>query len=68
MIKSLILRVIPVWKHFNFMAHLHALFCMFCMRLKNHHNIFLARLMGHIFVKHYLLDSLFDGYATKIEK
>ena len=71
---SLILGVIPVWKHFNFIACMHAYICMFHVRLKNHHNIFLARPMGpiyvkqssvgHIFVKHHLVD--LD--ATKIEK
>ena len=41
--------------------------CMFCVRFKNHHNIFLARPMGCIFVKHHSVDSFFAEDATKIE-
>ena len=54
------------------------IFCMFRVRLKNHHNIFLARSMGpifvkhnsvgHIFVKHHPVDLFFVEDATKIEK
>ena len=53
-------------------------FCIFRVRLKNHYNIFLARLVGHmfvkhnpvgpIFVKHHPVDSFFVEDATKIEK
>ena len=52
-------------------------FCMFRVRLKNH-NIFLACLVGpifvkhnsvgHIFVKHHPVDYFFAKDVTKIEK
>ena len=32
---------------------------MFKVRLKNHHNIFLVRLVGHIFVKHNSVGHIF---------
>ena len=40
------------------------IFYTFRVRLKNHHSIFLTLPVGHIFVKHHLVD--LD--ATKIEK
>ena len=42
------------------------IFCMFHVTFKNHHNIFLARLMGPMFVKHHPMDSLFAENATKL--
>ena len=58
LIRSLILLAISVWKHFNFMAHSHTIILYARLKLKNHHNIFLASLVGPIFVED----------ATKVEK
>ena len=57
MIRSLILRAIYVWKHFNFLARSHAVILYVHVKIKNHHNIFLTHLMGPIFVED----------ATKVE-
>ena len=58
MIRSLILRAILVWNHFNFLSCPHACILYVCMKLKNHHSIFLARSMRLIFIED----------ATKVEK
>ena len=42
------------------------IFCMFGVRLKNHHNIFLARLIGHIFVKHRPMGHIFSVDGTNV--
>ena len=68
LIRCLILQVISVWKRFNSFARLHTCILYVCVKLKNHHNIFLVRSVGHIFVKHRLVDSFFVEDGTKIEK
>ena len=51
LIRSLILRVILVWKHFNFPTLLHVCILYVCVKFKNDHNIFLAHPMRPIFVE-----------------
>ena len=67
-IRSLILLTILVCKHFNFLARLHACILYVRVNFKNHHNIFLACPVGHIFVKHHFMDSFFAEDATKVKK
>ena len=44
------------------------IFCMFGVRLKNHHNIFLAHAVGHIFVKHHPIEHIFAEDDTNVFK
>ena len=48
---SLIFDIILVWKHFNFMAHLHIFLNVVEVKFQNIINIFLARMVGLIFAE-----------------